>query len=113
MVIGDNPSSLGTCELGTLRGKTWSLSPSKPGSQALPGLCPSCTDLLEYHSSIRALCVQVLQCGGHRLESSNGRGSSREQVNGCPENSQGHVHAMYDHAPIYIDKKIMVGRGLY
>lgn len=70
----------------------------------------SATAIGDNPSSLR---VELLQCGGHRLESKNGMGSFGEQVNGCPKTSHGHVHTVCDHTPIYVDEKVMVGRGLY
>lgn len=85
MARGDNPCSLCMRELDTLGGRIWNLSPSKPGSQVLLMLLPlvqALTNLLEPQSSITALCVEVLQCGRHRLESKNYMDSFHEQSSG-------------------------------
>ena len=70
-------------------------------------------DVLEPHGSITALPVEAVRRGGHRLESENGTGSFGKHVNGCPKTSHGLVRAVYDHTLIRIDKKVLVGRGLY
>lgn len=82
---GDNTCFLCMCELDTLGGRTWNLSPSKPDSQVLLmllHLVQAFMNLLGPQSSTTALCVEVLQCGRHRLESKNGVGSFCEQSSG-------------------------------
>lgn len=74
----DNPCFLCMCELNALGGRSWNLSPSKPGSQVLLmllALVQALMNLPEPQSSTTALCVEVLQCGRHRLESKTSVGS--------------------------------------
>lgn len=73
------------CELDKPGARTWNLSPSKQGSQVLLMLLPlvqALMNLLEPHSSITALCEEVLQGGRNRLESKNSMGRFCEQSSG-------------------------------